>query len=436
MSLITKIFSLPVYLFYLPYNRINDKDIKSFIESCQDDNFVFTNLAERFGSPIYVLDENKLRQRVKQFQESFKKYIDDIDVFYAMKSNNYRTISEIMVQENIGLDVSSGLELTQALECKANKIFFSGPGKTEKELKFALDHADIVTILIDSFNELKLLDRITQIYQRTIRTGIRLTTNANGLWRKFGIPLSSLKYFLELAGKMPYIQLEGIQFHTSWNLSPDPQIKFISKLGHYLRTLPRGLLHQIKFLDIGGGFWPEQGEWLRAKATLFGKLKDIICPNKPDLNLKFLIKSQPLDVFAEEIAKALKKCLPDMPELRICMEPGRWICHECMHILMTVIDAKYDDIVITDAGINAVGWERFEYDYFPVINLTHPGCREQNCHILGSLCTPHDVWGYSYYGEKICPGDLLLIPFQGAYTYSLRQNFIKPIPEVVSINKA
>jgi len=87
--------------------------------------------------------------------------------------------------------------------------------------------------------------------------------------------------------------------------------------------------------------------------------------------------------------------------------------------------------VITDAGTNAVGWERFENDYFSVINLTHPGSHEQNCHILGSLCTPHDVWGYSYHGTKICAGDLLLIPDQGAYTCSLRQNFIKPLPQSV-----
>ncbi len=436
MSLITKLVSLPSYLFHFPYNRIDRKYIEAFVTSFQDNSSVFIDLTSNFGSPLYLFDESRLKQRTKQFRESFKKYADHIDVFYAMKANNYIKISEIMVQENIGLDVSSGLELIQALQCKAKKIFFTGPGKTEKELRIAMDHADIVTILIDSFNELKILDKITQTYKKKIKTGIRLTTNENGLWRKFGIPLSSLKYFMELAYEAPYIQFEGIQFHTSWNLSPDPQIEFIAKLGHYLKTLPKCLLNQIKFLDIGGGFWPEQGEWLRAKETLYGKLRAIVCPDRPDIYSKFFIKSQSLDIFAEKISRALETCLPYMSELRICMEPGRWLCHECMHIIMTVIDIKYDDLVITDAGINAVGWERFEYDYFPVINLTHPDCREQNCHILGSLCTPHDVWGYSYYGEKICLGDLLLIPFQGAYTYSLRQNFIKPLPEVVSINKA
>jgi diaminopimelate decarboxylase len=53
--------------------------------------------------------------------------------------------------------------------------------------------------------------------------------------------------------------------------------------------------------------------------------------------------------------------------------------------------------------------------------------------VLGSLCTPHDVWGYSYFGEDIKTGDILLIPSQGAYTYSLHQNFIKPMATVVSL---
>jgi hypothetical protein len=53
--------------------------------------------------------------------------------------------------------------------------------------------------------------------------------------------------------------------------------------------------------------------------------------------------------------------------------------------------------------------------------------------ILGSLCTPHDVWGYGYFGDGIEPGDVLLVPSQGAYTYSLRQLFIKPLAKVAPL---
>ena len=88
--------------------------------------------------------------------------------------------------------------------------------------------------------------------------------------------------------------------------------------------------------------------------------------------------------------------------------------------------------MITDAGTSAVGWERFETDYFPVLNLSRPAMTEKECLILGSLCTPHDVWGYRYFGKEIRQGDILMIPTQGAYTYSLRQKFIKAVPPVLS----
>ena len=104
-----------------------------------------------------------------------------------------------------------------------------------------------------------------------------------------------------------------------------------------------------------------------------------------------------------------------------------------MHLLVTVVDKKEDDLVIVDAGTNAVGWERFESDYVPLLNLSRPALQEVPCQVLGALCTPHDIWGYAFWGEDIVPGDVLLVPDQGAYTYSLRQEFIKPVPTVVPL---
>jgi diaminopimelate decarboxylase len=137
--------------------------------------------------------------------------------------------------------------------------------------------------------------------------------------------------------------------------------------------------------------------------------------------------------FAGQLSAAIHEHLFSAGPYRICLEPGRWICNDAVHLLISVIDKKAPDLVITDAGTNTVGWERFETDYFPILNLTRPSLDEKPCHILGSLCTPHDVWGYMYFGDDIQPGDILMIPTQGAYTYSLRQNFIKPLPAVHTI---
>jgi len=414
--------------FYPP--RMDERRLKVFITSCLRQRDVLNRLALKHGSPLYVLDERRLRAQAGKFRSVFEERLPGAGIFFAVKSNNMPEITRIMVNEGLGLDVSSGAELAQACEAGAKEIFFSGPGKTDAELTAAMGEADRVTVLMDSFGELRRLDRLTRRHRRTVRAGVRLNTDPRGLWRKFGIPLSSLTRFFQEAFDAPFVELAGLQFHTSWNLSPFAQTAFISRLGKVLRDLPANMLGQMAFLDIGGGFWPEQGEWLRAAGTPFGQFMKLLFRGRPDVSSRFCLESRLIDAFAQEIAASLKASLPKALNCRICLEPGRWLCHEAVHLLITVVDVKADDLVITDAGTNAVGWERFEQDYFPVINLTRPGVEEHPCAVLGSLCTPHDVWSYSYHGTTIRQGDLLLIPTQGAYTYSLRQNFIKPLPNV------
>jgi diaminopimelate decarboxylase len=148
-----------------------------------------------------------------------------------------------------------------------------------------------------------------------------------------------------------------------------------------------------------------------------------------------LVAAEPIDAFSEQLARCLDEHIFSSGRCNVCLEPGRWICNNAMHLLLTVVDKKEDDLVIVDAGTNAVGWERFESDYAPLVNLSRPALKEIPCQVLGSLCTPHDVWGYACWGEEILPGDVLLVPDQGAYTYSLRQEFIKAVPSVVSLDR-
>ena len=152
-------------------------------------------------------------------------------------------------------------------------------------------------------------------------------------------------------------------------------------------------------------------------------------------HLHYINPANGIETFAEQLAQVINERIKPLLDCKICFEPGRWICNDAMHILLSVIDQKAKDLVITDAGTNAIGWERFETDYFPVLNLTQSQMTEKPCHILGSLCTPHDVWGYAYFGKDIQEKDILMLPTQGAYTYSLRQRFIKPLPRVVTINE-
>ena len=320
------------------------------------------------------------------------------------------------------------------MEQNAQAIVFSGPGKTVDEIRLAFENSDRVTILIDSFGEIGKIDAVAKEFNKKIKTGIRLTTNPKALWRKFGIAPEKLPEFWEIIRTKPNLDFHGLQFHTSWNLDPSAQVDFIRKLSPVLKNMPRDFKDSVRFIDIGGGYWPSQGEWIRHSSTPAGKIEQMLeTGDRKAKELYYCIPGTPVRSFAEQIGKAVDEHIFSVLKCRICFEPGRWVCNDAVQLLMSVADKKSEDIAITDAGTNAIGWERFEDDYFPVLNLSKPELNERPCNILGCLCTPHDVWGYSYWGSEIADGDVLMIPMQGAYTYSLRQNFIKPLPEFVSI---
>lgn len=407
------------------------EELISQVKSCFNLGRKYLEAVKGKVLPLYILDSSILKESADKFKNSFAKVFPGSAFYFAVKSNNNPDVARIILQSGFGLDVSSGLELKMALDLEARDIVFSGPGKTREELHMAVINSDRVTILMDSFGELSKLQEIAAASNRFVRAGVRLTTSGETLWRKFGIALNYLPLFCEKAISCPNVRFSGLQFHMSWNLTPDAQCNFIETLGRAIADLPESLRKHIEFIDIGGGYWPPQGEWLHPAGTIEGRLRSTLGIEAGKPTDHYRLPAAGIDEFAGRLSEAINRHIFAVIRCRICFEPGRWICNDAMHLLMSVADKKADDLVITDAGTNAIGWERFETDYFPVLNITSPSLDERACNILGSLCTPHDVWGYTYWGESIKDGDVLMIPSQGAYTYSLRQNFIKPLPSVV-----
>jgi diaminopimelate decarboxylase len=391
------------------------------------------SILEKQAPPFYLLDTLVLKQRAQIFQAAFSSVFKDTGFYFAVKSNSHPDVAKTLLGCGFGLDVSSGVELKMALGSGAKNIVFSGPGKTIGELALAVENHESVTVLLDSFSELEKLETVAAEKNVMISAGVRLTTLPKGLWKKFGILLKDLKCFFKAAESCGHVDLKGLQFHTSWNMGPEAQMKFIYKIGRAASGLSEKQRRQITFVDIGGGYWPEQGEWLTGEGTPEGHLRKALGMEPAPPRRHFRVPSKPIEVFAESIGKAIEKSWAGLFSCRVCFEPGRWICNDAMHLFLSVVDKKGNDLVITDAGTNTVGWERFETDYCPVLNLSRPSMDETPCYVLGSLCTPHDVWGKTYFGKGIEPGDLLMIPCQGAYTYSLRQEFIKPVARVVKI---
>jgi diaminopimelate decarboxylase len=393
--------------------------------------------AEKFGTPQYFFDEPALTTQVERFNRVFSRHLTRYRGFYAVKSNTFPGVCKRVVEAGMGLDVSSGFELSMALFTGCGKILFTGPAKTDEELTLAIQNRSKVTILLDSHSELQRLSVLMKRggkkrYPTPLKMGIRVRPKQESLWNKFGVPLRELSGFMKKAMEVKGVEPCGIQFHTSWNLGPEAQVSMIREIGSHIHLrVPRDLWKTLKFIDIGGGYWPEEGEWLNPQNTFKGQLLSLVDPASLIRRKRYFKEAKPIDHFAREIAEELARQGSPMKDLEVWTEPGRWISTPSMHVLLRVVDKKNSRTAITDGGTNLLGWERPLAEFIPVINLTHPSLREHPSRVFGSLCTPHDVWGTSIFGEGIEEGDVLLIPDQGAYTYSLRQSFIKPRARVI-----
>jgi diaminopimelate decarboxylase len=414
--------------------------LQAYVRSMIEKREILLESANTFGTPQYLFDVPALAQSLSRFHDAFSRRLERFRLFYAVKSNSFPGLCKVVSDAGHGLDVSSAVELSMALKTGCTSIVFSGPGKTDDEIRFALSHREKVTFLMDSVNELERVSRLAMeesASQGAVKAGIRIRGKHHGLWNKFGIPLEDLGAVFQKARAAPAVHLQGLQFHTSWNRDAQAQVEMILAVSACLKKqLCEVDWAQLRFLDIGGGYWPERGEWLNPQNTWWGKLLLLFDPDYAFKSRHYYLEAKSLDVFSKEISRAVSLQGKPLSDLEIWTEPGRWLSTPAMHILLKVVDRKDGGMVITDGGINLLGWERPLTEFIPVINLTRPSLKELPTRVFGSLCTPLDIWGTSCFGRDVRPGDVLLIPDQGSYTYSLRQSFIKPIARVVRFDGA
>jgi diaminopimelate decarboxylase len=381
----------------------------------------FLALVEKHETPFYVYDQKELDESIERFMKAFQAYIPRFHAYYAVKLNYHPLIVKRIVEKGFGLDVASKRELSMAINAGATKIVYFSPGKSENDITEAVIHSDTVRINIDSFNELHRLGAITNKMKKDVDVGIRIHLPAQGLWSKYGIPLNELRTFWEEATHYPFVRLNGIHFHQSRNRTTDFYTNTIREvaeyIGEYFSLQERAL---IKYVDFGGGFEAYRSE-------------GVIVQDESHRHDYQVLVTPTIEEYAQAIGEAISKYFEPIFSAIYLSEPGRYICNSAMHILLSVADVKDTQNVILNGGVNIVGWQRFESEYFPLVNLSSPAKSEIVCNLWGNLCTTWDIWGYRCYADKFVESDIIVVPNQGALTYSLAQSFINDIPPVISL---
>ena len=406
---------------YLTVNEKNHLEISGC--DCVD-------LANQYGTPLYVMSEDRIRENARAYKNAIDKYYDGNGMaLYASKAFSAMYIYRIMAEEGLGVDVVSGGELYTALKAgfNAENIYFHGNNKTYDELEMAVD-GGVGRVVVDNEGELETLNKIsiekgkvTKILFR-IKPGIDAHTHefisTGQIDSKFGVTLENDEALniISKAIKMQGVEFTGIHCHIGsqiFELEPFEEAAKVM-LG-FVCDIKEKLGIEIKELNLGGGF-----------------------------GIKYVSSDNPVpyDSYILAVSQVVKKVCKEkglnLP--RIIMEPGRSIVGDAGITLYTVGMVK--DIpgvrkyVAVDGGMSDnPRYIMYEAEYDGVVANKAGDEPTETVTLCGKCCESGDILIKDAFLPKIEKGDIACIMSTGAYNYSMSSNYNRiPRPAVVMVS--
>jgi diaminopimelate decarboxylase len=223
-------------------------------------------LAEKFGTPLYVMDERRIRENYRRFYQAFASLWPSVLVCYALKANSNSAVVKVLQSEGAGADLSSENEMRIALSAgiPGNKMVFNGNHKTRRELELCIEHGAIINV--DNFQELELVNSIAGKMRKKARISFRVNPDievpthpyiATGLREsKFGFDVASGQALeaYRLAARMENVEVVGIHAHIgSQILDPAPFEEEARKLMALVAEVKDEIGLYLSFVDFGGG---------------------------------------------------------------------------------------------------------------------------------------------------------------------------------------
>jgi len=221
-------------------------------------------LAQQFGTPLYIYDEDKLRKTCQEYYNSFVGKYGNAMVLYASKAFLTTAICRIMEQEGLGLDVVSGGELYTVLraEFPTERVYFHGNNKTPEELRMALQN-DVGRIVVDNFYELELIDALARELQCIPEILLRITPGVEAhtheyiktgqIDSKFGFTLSNGQAMEAIkVAKEKHVAVRGVHCHIGSQIFElDSYVHAVDVMMNFLFDIKRQTGLAIEELNLG-----------------------------------------------------------------------------------------------------------------------------------------------------------------------------------------
>lgn len=387
-------------------------------------------LAKKYGTPLYVLDENVIRSTCKAYVDSFKRHYDGKGLaLYASKALSCKALCEIAKEENMGLDVVSGGELYTALKAgfPVENIHFHGNNKTYDEICFAVD-SNIDKIVVDNLTELETLDKIcgekgkVQKISMRIKPGVDAHTHnfirTGQIDSKFGFALETGEAMNAVKEAIELKNVELCELHChigSQIFDIDPFVTAAEIMMDFIGAIKNETGHVITELNLGGGF-----------------------------GIKYTDNDNPTayDNYMNSVSKAVhaKAEQYDLPVPFVYIEPGRSIVGEAGITLYTVGAVKTIPDVRTYVSIDGgmcdnIRYALYQSEYTVVTANKADKEADTVVTIAGKCCESGDLIQENTKIAKAEPGDTIAVLSTGAYNYSMASNYNRiPKPPIVLVN--
>ena len=374
-------------------------------------------IAEKVGTPVYCYASSGFEEQYLAFSLVFAS-VPSL-VCYAMKANSNQAVLATLARLGAGMDVVSEGELRRARAAGVppEKIVFSGVGKTEAEMSYALDQ-DIMCFNVESEPELERLSALAAGRGRTARISIRVNPDVDARTHakistgtyanKFGIPIEEAPRVYARAAKLPGLRITGVDMHIGSQIT---DLAPFDAATERLAALARRLLgegHRLEHIDVGGGL---------------GVVYDPGSNTRPP---------EPL-AYAQTILRHTREL-----GLKLVFEHGRLIAANAGLLLTKVIYVKRGagkTFVVVDAAMNDLIRPTLYEAYHDIVSVIEPGtdAPRHSVDVVGPVCESGDYLAQERSLPEVGAGDLLAVMSAGAYgavqasTYNTRPL----VPEVL-----